>query len=271
MSDVESGTSREYIAKQYGDDRNLAARQSIYSFQRPQLKLHASSIDLAELSGDESVLDIGCGNGQYLAELVRRGHRGLFCGADLSEGILRTAGAAAGDAPLLVSDAQTLPFASDSFDIVLSMHMLYHVPDRAQALVEMRRVLRSGGTALVLTNSWSHFRELDELLNECAAATGNSSKVRDRTSLTRFKTDDGGPELETVFSEVTLHPFAAELVVDVPAPVVAYARSMGMFVLAPDDRALDEIAAELERRLAEMIAADGAFRITSVCGCFVCR
>jgi len=95
--------------------------------------------------------------------------------------------------------------------------------------------------------------------------------VRDRTSLTRFKTDDGSPELEAVFDEVTLHPFSAELVVDVADPVVAYAKSMGMFVLAPDDDALDEIAAELERRLAEKIAADGAFHITTACGCFVCR
>ncbi len=84
MSDVESGTSREYIAKQYGNHRNLAARQSIYSFQRPQLNLHASSIDLADLTGAESVLEIGCGNGCYLAELRARGHHGFVCGADLS-------------------------------------------------------------------------------------------------------------------------------------------------------------------------------------------
>jgi SAM-dependent methyltransferase len=268
---VESGTSREYLARQYGDDRNLAARQSIYSFQRPQLNLHASSIDLADLAGDESVRDVGCGNGRYLAELRARGHRGFTCGADLSHGILRNARATAGDVRLLVSDAQALPFASDSFDVVLSMHMLYHVPDRAQALSEIRRVVRPGGVALVLTNSWSHFQELDELLIECAAATNNASRVRDRTSLTRFKTDDGGPELEAVFSEVTLHPFSAELVVGVIDPVVAYAKSMGMFVLDPDNHALDEIAAELERRLAEKIAADGAFRITNACGCFVCR
>jgi ubiquinone/menaquinone biosynthesis C-methylase UbiE len=269
---VESGTSRDYIDQQYGDDRNLATRQSIYAFQCPQLNLHASSIDLAQLAGDESVLDVGCGNGRYLAELQTRGHRGFVCGADLSDGMLRIARLEAGDAPLIVTDAQALPFASESFDVGLMMHMLYHVPDRAQALAEIRRVVRPTGVTLVLTNSWLHFQELDELLIECAAATVGASRVRDRTSLTRFKTEDGGEELEEVFSEVQLHRFSSELVVDDAEPIVAYAQSMGMFVVDRNaDRELDEIVAELERRLAAKIEADGAFRITTACGCFVCR
>jgi hypothetical protein len=79
-------------------------------------------------------------------------------------------------------------------------------------------------------------------------------------------------ELEAVFSDVRLHPFSSELVVDVAEPVVAYAQSMGMFVIDRNgDRELDEIVAELERRLAAKIEADGAYRITTACGCFVCR
>ena len=268
-----SGTSRDYIARQYADDRNLAARQSIYTFQQPRLDLHGSSIDLAELTGNESILDVGCGNGRYLAELQARGHRGLVCGADLSEGMLRTARRAAGADPLLLSDAQALPFAAASFDAALMMHMLYHVPDRAQAIREVRRVVRPGGVALVLTNSLAHFRELDELLIECAAATIGASRVHDRTSLTHFKIEDGGEELEAAFTDVTLHPFAAELVLDAVEPIVAYAKSMGLFVIdrSTGDGELDAVVVELERRVAEKIAADGAFRITTACGCFVCR
>jgi SAM-dependent methyltransferase len=218
------------------------------------------------------VLDVGCGNGRYLAELQARGHRGRVCGADLSAGMLRTARSAAGDDPLLVGDAQSLPFASASFDVALVMHMLYHVPDRARALREIRRIVRPGGVALVLTNSERHFKELDELLIECAAATIGASRVHDRTSLTRFKVEDGGKELEAVFSDVTLHPFESELVLDAVEPIVAYAKSMGMFVIdRSGDGELDEVVVELERRVADRIAADGAFRITTACGCFVCR
>jgi len=54
---------------------------------------------------------------------------------------------------LIAGDAQWLPFADASFDCILAMHMLYHVPDRDLAIAEMRRVLRPGGVLLALTNS----------------------------------------------------------------------------------------------------------------------
>ncbi len=81
-------TSREGNAEQYGDDRNLAARQSIYAFQQPVVDLWNGSLDIADLTGDETVLDIGCGNGLYLAVLRSRGHSGPVYGADLSAGML---------------------------------------------------------------------------------------------------------------------------------------------------------------------------------------
>ena len=266
----EAGVGRDYVDKQYGDDRNLAARQSIYSYQQPRLDLYNGSLDLARLRGDEAVLDIGCGNGRYLATLRSRGHRGLVCGVDMSEGMLRTAREGFDDGPLLVSDAQSLPFGSDAFDAVLSMHMLYHVPDRAKAIREIRRVVRPDGTALVLTNSEVHFRELDELLLECAGEIVSVDRVRSRASLTHFKAERAAIELEVAFSDVTAYPFAADLVIDAVEPVMAYARSMGAFVV-DDEHELDPVLDELERRLAAMIEADGAFRVTTACACFVCR
>ena len=62
----------------------------------------------------------------------------------------------------------------------------------------------------------------------------------------------------------------SELVVDAVAPVVAYARSMSTFV-ADTDGQLDAVLVELERRVREIIAAEGAFRTRTAAGCFVCR
>ena len=266
----ELGTSRRYVDKQYGDDRNLATRQSIYAYQRPRHDLYNSSLDLAGLTGEEAILDVGCGNGRYLETLRARGHRGPVFGADLSAGMLRTARPANADVPLLATDVQALPFPTASFDVVLAMHMLYHVPDRARGLAEIRRVLRPGGCALVLTNSESHFRELDDALFAAAVATVGTAHVRSRTSITLFKSESAAGELEVVFPNVTAHAFAAELFVDDVEPVSAYARSMGLFV-TDESHELEPVIAELERRVSETIAAEGAFRIGSACACFVCR
>lgn len=58
------------------------------------------------------------------------------------------------------ANATSLPFADGSFDIVVAMHMLYHVPDQAVAIAEMHRVLRPGGTLAVTTNGAGNLRQI---------------------------------------------------------------------------------------------------------------
>ena len=104
----------------------------------------------------ETIVDVGCGNGAYLAELRRRGHTGPVLGLDLSEGMARYSRV---HAPTTVADAQALPLRDGSVDIVLSLHLLYHVPNLNQAISELRRVLRPSGTAMVATNEPGHTAE----------------------------------------------------------------------------------------------------------------
>jgi hypothetical protein len=60
---------------QYRTDANLAARQSIYCYQQPHIDLQARVIDLAAPAMGETVCDVGCGNGTYLAELAEQRER----------------------------------------------------------------------------------------------------------------------------------------------------------------------------------------------------
>jgi SAM-dependent methyltransferase len=213
------------------------------------------------------VLEVGCGNGTYLGTLQARDHRGVVVGGDLSVGMLRAARNTT-DGPLLRCDAQAIPFADGAFDVVLAMHMLYHVPDRAAAIAELRRVLRSGGVALVVTNYEAHLSELGDLLVASATAVGiDYLAVRAAVS---FGMDSGGGELEAEFDTVDVHQFTSMLLIDDVAPVVAYARSMGAFVTDVDG-ARDAVLTELARRVDAAIERDGAFRVRTAAGCFVCR
>lgn len=61
------------------------------------------------------------------------------------------------------ADATHLPFEDDSFDAVIAMHMLYHLPDPSKGLAEMHRVLKPGGFLAVTTNGAGNRRELYRL------------------------------------------------------------------------------------------------------------
>ena len=91
------------------------------------------------------LLDVGCGRGDLRLVLEERGWRGEYVGLD----VRRT-----GD---IMGDAQMLPFRGESFDAVVFIESLEHVPDYYRALEEARRVLRGGGLLFVQTprcDSW---------------------------------------------------------------------------------------------------------------------
>jgi ubiquinone/menaquinone biosynthesis C-methylase UbiE len=96
----------------------------------------------------ETVLDVGCGTG-WLAAGLPRALPGLsVIGVDLSQGMLERA-RAAGAWPLLRADAQRLPLATASVDLIVTRGVLHHLPDVPAALTEWRRVLRPGGAVVV--------------------------------------------------------------------------------------------------------------------------
>ena len=174
-------SDRSYLRDvQYRTDANLAARQSIYAYQQPPVDLVGQVLDLAFLAGGGAgvVADVGCGNGMYLAGLARRRPAGHLIGVDLSPGMLqaarRRAQEAAGAAPaLLVGDASALPLRDESVDLVLAMHMLYHVPEPELAVRELRRVTRTGGRLVVGLNGGDHHRELRAVVTAALADLGH--------------------------------------------------------------------------------------------------
>jgi 2-polyprenyl-3-methyl-5-hydroxy-6-metoxy-1,4-benzoquinol methylase len=98
----------------------------------------------------ERVLDLGCGDGAFAAELVAAGCEVVM--VDVAREALRRARARAPSAEgVLVAENAPLPFAEDNFDVVWAGEVLEHVADVVGLLAEVRRVLRWGGRLLVTT------------------------------------------------------------------------------------------------------------------------
>ena len=94
------------------------------------------------------LLDVGAGTGRLLAELRKIYPAALAVGADLAFGMCQIAAAnLAGEGITLVNaDAERLPFASTSFDLVLSTSTFQWLESLDGAFAEAKRVLAPGGT-----------------------------------------------------------------------------------------------------------------------------
>jgi len=120
-------------------------------------RMRERMLDLARIAPGESVLDVGCGTGTLAIAAKRRvGDAGRVDGVDASPEMIQRAvkksKRAHSGASFRVAHAESLPFETSHFDVVLSTVMLHHLRRdvRAQAIQEMRRVVKPGGRILIV-------------------------------------------------------------------------------------------------------------------------
>jgi arsenite methyltransferase len=147
-------------------------------------------LNLIAWRGDEHVLDVGCGRGLLLLGAAQRLTSGKAVGVDIWSNVdlssnrpeatlenARRAGVA-DRVEVKNADAQQLPFADASFDVVLSSLVLHNIPSREgrqQAVREIARVLKSGGRIALL--DLRHTRDYVEVLRECGLADARRASV----------------------------------------------------------------------------------------------
>ncbi|MEU2589022.1 methyltransferase domain-containing protein [Streptomyces avermitilis] len=108
----------------------------------------AAVAELGLCEGDR-VLDAGCGTGRALPPLrAAVGPSGVVVGADLTPAMLAAAVRAGRgrDGQLLLADVAGLPLGTESLDAVFAAGLIAHLPEPAQNLRELARVVRAGGT-----------------------------------------------------------------------------------------------------------------------------
>ncbi|MFY9190268.1 MAG: class I SAM-dependent methyltransferase [Lawsonella sp.] len=97
----------------------------------------------------EKALELGCGTGFFLLNLMQSGVAQKGELTDLSPGMVEVAlrnGCNLGlDVDGRVADAETIPYPDNTFDLVVGHAMLHHIPDPEQSLAEVLRVLKPGG------------------------------------------------------------------------------------------------------------------------------
>lgn len=110
-------------------------------------------LELLAIGPDEHVLDVGCGIGNLAIEAARTG--ATVTGVDIAPEMVANARRAAGEAgspvTFMEGDAEDLPVATASVDVVMSSFACMFAPRHAVTAGELGRVLRPGGRMGVLT------------------------------------------------------------------------------------------------------------------------
>ena len=118
---------------------------------QPQHKSALKIIDAIKFNGNESILDIGCGDGKITAELARRVPNGSVIGIDASPDMIKQAICDFSDiknVSFICQDATEIDY-DDQFDYVLSFAAIHWVENKASLFKKIYKALKSHGKLLI--------------------------------------------------------------------------------------------------------------------------
>lgn len=151
------------------------------------------------LQPGDRVLEIGVGTGRIALPLIRF-NRYRYTGVDLSTEMMQVLRRKADTLPinLVRGDVARLPFADGTFDAVVAVHVFHLIGGWAQAMDEVRRVLRAGGRLLHGRNAFVQESPLEKLRQDMFDLAGAKGERREAGLL---EWDDIRTELTQRFSE----------------------------------------------------------------------
>ena len=203
-----------------GTPRSYEVLAPLFFFGRRR-RAYGELLEAAGVRQGDHVLDVGCGPGyltRMLAEAI--GREGSVIGIDAAPEMIEYANRRSrriSNCAFQVGTVESLPFPDGSFDVVVSSLMVHHLPEegRVEAIREMRRVLRAGGT-LLLADFNIPERGIWDFVARITGHSGHGSSSSQRAMLARVSPlepimlEAGFRELRTGDAPPWLHFVAAE-------------------------------------------------------------
>lgn len=249
---------------QYQTGDNLKNRWNLYDFAVPKVDLQQIAIDKLKLSGCENILDVGCGSGDLLSAIKSRGHQGRLVGVDISSSIF-----SAKNIEFRKASADQLPFPDNSFDIIFSFFMFYHLSDKQKALKEWGRILKPNGTLVIATSSLKNKLKHKSFKKKIAKALDAEVTTAFSDS---FNLENAAEQLSPLFSISSDYIYEGEIQLKDPS---AELRSMSSirdtFSPQPTESAWNNAIGEIRDLIQEEISNQGYYSDNVKRGFFITK
>ena len=265
------------LKTQYQNSNNISARINLHKlYSRNKQGWFPWVFEQCHLSEGMQVLELGCGNGAIWKENYEHIPSDIAITLnDISEGMLRDTKRGLEEfmdnqeeciKPDLhfyydAFDCHRIPYAEESFDVVIANHVLFYCDDIHKVLQEVYRVLKTGGIFICSTYGKNHMKEITDLVHAFHSQISLSAKAL----YEHFGLENGQEVLQKHFQNVEPLLYDDELMVTKPEPLIEYILSchgnQNQYIL---DRYKDF------REFVEKKTRKG-LHITKSAGIFVCK
>ena len=218
------------LSSQYKSADKLKARIALHEkYGQGKIDFHRWLFEHIDIKDDARVLELGTGSARvWLQNRTRIPQAWDITLSDFSEGMLAEAKNNLADIDhefeFRQIDIQNIPFADDSFDMLMANHMLYHVPDIDKAISEVKRVLKPKGKFYAAANAKGNMLELRQMLNDISKFFPNDVVVN--LNNIPYTLDLAPSYLEKYFDNIERFNLNSQIIVDKAKPIMDYLISM---------------------------------------------
>lgn len=154
--DIKKEIIEEYKQEDFVKDFDKTRAESVALREKHRFETNIvqNALQKKEVNVEEQVLDVACGTGRLLVEIIDN-PKVIYTGIDTSPAMINELKKKKKDdrINLLIADATKLPFPDEKFDVVFTYHLLWHIPieEQKKVIQEMLRVTKKGGKVIIDT------------------------------------------------------------------------------------------------------------------------
>jgi len=256
---------KRFAESQYKTHKNLSHRINLWSYGTNKESWHKWIFNKIQLQENERLLELGCGTGKLWVENFN--DIPATCKiiiSDFSKNMLKKAKKNLRPFNLPIRyekiNAEDIPYAEQTFDVVIGCHILYHIPNIEKALKSICSVLKPNGRFISTTVSFQHMQELKDFLSDFGLTFEKKVKF-----FSEFRNETGKDILNRYFKDIDFYEYINQVNISFIEPLKEYINSMFPNKQYPHFK---EMESQIDNAIRKILEEKSQFKITGISGLF---